>query len=690
VSRFDGKSFTNFTTEQGLANNNIWSALEDKNGNLWFATYGGGVSRYDGKTFTNFTTEDGLAGNDVWNVVEDKMGNLWFGTSGGGVSRYDGKSFFNISTKQGLADDKVYDIIIDSRENIFIGTSLGFSVLKEFKSITADSKIVPAINGLRTEELKKYQPVFEIYNKQTGYPIKDININAMYSDSKGIIWAGGGDNKLIRFDYNAVLKSAEAPNVIIQSVKIQEQPISWYNLLQGKKSRDPVVDSLALQNEEASLFGEKLSDEERELIRDKFSRIKFKSITPFYAIPQNLVLPYSYNSVTFDFVAIEPARHFLVRYQYMLEGYDKNWSPVTDKTNATFGNIPEGKYTFRLKARSPDGVWTEPVSYTFRVLPPWYRTWWAYLLFAVLLIGIIWAFIHYRSTSLRKEKQLLEEKVTQRTHQLTQSLQELKATQKQLVQSEKMASLGELTAGIAHEIQNPLNFVNNFSEVNHELLAEMKDEIDKGNFNEVKSIANDVIENHKKINYHGKRADAIVKSMLQHSRTSSNKKEPTDINALADEYLRLAYHGLRAKDKHFNATIKTDFDESLSANGAGGVRVSVIPQDIGRVLLNLYNNAFYAVTEKKMQHPDGYEPTVSVRTRKINDKIEIRIADNGDGIPQKVIEKIFQPFFTTKPTGQGTGLGLSLSYDIVKAHGGEIVVETKESEGTEVIVKLKA
>ena len=258
---------------------------------------------------------------------------------------------------------------------------------------------------------------------------------------------------------------------------------------------------------------------------------------------------------------------------------------------------------------------------------------------------------------------------------------ELKSTQAQLIQSEKMASLGELTAGIAHEIQNPLNFVNNFSEVNKELLVEMKDEMNKGNIDDANAIANDVIDNEEKINHHGKRADAIVKGMLQHSRTSSGIKEPTNINALVNEYLSLSYHGLRAKDKTFNATLQKDFDESSG-------KINIIPQDIGRVLLNLYNNAFYAVTEKKKQQEGNYEPTVSVSTKKINDEIEIRVKDNGNGIPQKVIDKIFQPFFTTKPTGQGTGLGLSLSYDIVKAHGGELKVKTKDGEGSEFIVQI--
>jgi signal transduction histidine kinase len=274
---------------------------------------------------------------------------------------------------------------------------------------------------------------------------------------------------------------------------------------------------------------------------------------------------------------------------------------------------------------------------------------------------------------------------------LEQALKNLKATQAQLIQSEKMASLGELTAGIAHEIQNPLNFVNNFSEVSNELMDEMTDELNKGKVDEAKNIASDIKQNLEKITHHGKRADAIVKGMLQHSRASSGIKEPTDINALADEYLRLAYHGLRAKDKSFNATMHTHFDSSIGM-------INIVPQDMGRVILNLITNAFYAVTEKAKAGILNYEPTVIITTKKQfplsggrgseGATIEISVKDNGNGIPKEILEKIFQPFFTTKPTGQGTGLGLSLSYDIVRAHDGELKVETKEGEGSTFTIRL--
>jgi len=282
-----------------------------------------------------------------------------------------------------------------------------------------------------------------------------------------------------------------------------------------------------------------------------------------------------------------------------------------------------------------------------------------------------------------EQQQVLEVQVAERTDELRKSLDNLKAAQSQLIQAEKMASLGELTAGIAHEIQNPLNFVNNFSEVNKELIEELKEAVLKNDSEEIQIILKDLSDNEGKVNQHGKRADAIVKSMLQHSRTSSGEKELVDINALCDEYVRLAYHWMRARDKSFNADFKTDFDESLP-------KIKVIPQDIGRVLLNIINNAFQACTERTSddRSVNTYQPQVIVTTKKLDNAIEISIADNGPGIPEHIKDKIFQPFFTTKPTGQGTGLGLSLSYDIVKAHGGDLSVVSEKEKYTSFLIQI--
>jgi signal transduction histidine kinase len=406
-----------------------------------------------------------------------------------------------------------------------------------------------------------------------------------------------------------------------------------------------------------------------------------------------LELRYNENKVSFQYVCLHYANAEQNQYAYKLDGYDKEWIKAGTQRSATYTNLSPGKYTFSVKSANSDGVWNETVqSISIRISPPWWLTWWAYAVYGLMFIAIVIAIDGIQRRRLaEKANQKAKEKELEQAREIEKAYNKLKATQSQLIQSEKMASLGELTAGIAHEIQNPLNFVNNFSEVSGELIDEMIEELEKGEVEEAKEIAADIKLNLEKINHHGKRADAIVKGMLQHSRSSSGVKEPTDINALADEYLRLAYHGLRAKDKSFNASMKTNFDPAIG-------NINVIPQDMGRVILNLITNAFYAVDEKKkMQTLEGfedYEPTVSVSTEFDFPPpggprgVKIYVTDNGNGIPQNIVDKIFQPFFTTKPAGQGTGLGLSMSYDIVKAHGGELKVETKEGEGTSFTIFL--
>lgn len=313
-----------------------------------------------------------------------------------------------------------------------------------------------------------------------------------------------------------------------------------------------------------------------------------------------------------------------------------------------------------------------------------------FIVAGVLVIGLMAGFILYFLMSYRQKKKDFElltsqkEEIDRQKMTLENTISQLKSAQAQLIQSEKMASLGELTAGIAHEIKNPLNFINNFSELNKELISEMKEEMNRQNYEEAKLIADDITSNEEKINHHGKRADAIVKGMLLHSRSSTGIKEPTDINALCDEYLRLSYHGLRAKDKSFNTTIESDFDPNIKD-------VNIISQDVGRVVLNLLTNAFYAVHEKRNEHVAGYQPIVSISTKKQDNKVIIKVSDNGNGIDQKDLDKIFIPFFTTKPTGEGTGLGLSLSFDIItKGHGGKLTVDTKAGIGTTFTIVLPA
>jgi ligand-binding sensor domain-containing protein/signal transduction histidine kinase len=853
LSKYDGKAFTNFTLKQGLVNNSINTLYKDAGGNLWMGT-NGGVSRFDGKTFINFTTSQGLVNDLVNNITGDREGNIWIGTQAG-LSRISAKELDklkvynstskgvslvkidNFTTAQGLADDMVYASMEDKKGNIFIGTNLGYTVIPAAFSSLPFSQV-----GNR----------LEYYNRPNGYPVKDLNSNAMYCDSLGVMW-GGTSAGLIRFDYNSLQKSNVQPDLILQRVKVNGENVCWFDLRsRGKLSNRE--DSAKAMFQESMAYGKMLSQPDRDSVEKRFGNIGFDSISGFNLVPYSLQLPHNQNQVTIDFNAVETSKPQQVEYQYILEGYDKDWSPVTRTTSATFGNMYEGAYTFKVKARLANGPWSEPVTYTFKVLPPWYRTWWAYSLYVIGFGLLAFGFIRmqrsrvitkerqrsaFREAELKaeaeneqrrnielisemgkditaslsighiidtvyahvnklmdasvfgiglynKDKQQLEFPATrekgdtlsaysyqlddttrpaswcfnnkkeifindfEKEHQAyisdlpdaiagdnpnsmiylpliykdksigvitaqsfsknaynayhlnvlrslatytavaldnADAYRSLQATQAQLIQSEKMASLGELTAGIAHEIQNPLNFVNNFSELNKELLGEMREEIDKGNYTEAGNIAKNVEDNEEKINHHGKRADGIVKSMLQHSRSSIGVKELVDINTLADEYLRLSYHGLKAKDKSFSGEVKTDFDKAAG-------KVTVISQEIGRVLLNLCNNAFYAAAEKKTLIGGDFKPIVAVSTKRVfsaehnRDEVIITVKDNGNGIPKKVYDKIFQPFFTTKPTGIGTGLGLSLSYDIIKAHGGEIKVETHEGAGTEFIIHL--
>ena len=756
-----GTAIKRYADEKGLFDH-IFTSLVDHLGNIWFSSWDKGVIRYDGQFFTHYTSKHGLAANMIRSIAEDKFGNIWFGTGGAGLTCFnpsDGGTFKTFGGKHGLAHSIVNRIINDSHGNLWIATNKGISLLgvaelkmikdslsvitgkdkkikKLFKTFTTDNGLpvnkiqniaelrrgIMAIgsgNGLAIfsypiDSIESFQTFtdMEVYNVQTGYPIRDIveGTTSMFVDSKGILWIAANSEKapLIRFDYDALHRNDKLPELSIRQVKINEEEIAFHTLAndniqnnQGTSYRSPTYIT-----DEMLTYGKTLSEPERQNLRKKYKRVKFDGIRKFYPIPEDLVIPHKHNRVTIGFGTNELIRPQLVEYQYMLEGYDKEWSPVVKKTEASFGNINEGTYTFNVKARyTGPGIndannWTEPVSYTFKVLPPWHRSWLAYILYSIIILTGFWrVYLFYKERLLRLEREKAQQRELEHAHEietayhkLEVSHENLKSTQTQLIHSEKLASLGALTAGIAHEIQNPLNFVNNFSEVNTELIDEALDENEKRNHLEVKSILNDLRENESKIIHHGKRAESIVKGMLLHSRGNSGHKEPTDINALCDEYLRLSYHGFRAKDKAFNADFKLEADPSLP-------KIEVVPQDIGRVLLNLINNAFYAVSSDfvKTTHalslhglsqssPDN--PSVIVATKNLGNKIEISIKDNGPGIPADIVDKIFQPFFTTKPTGQGTGLGLSLAYDIVKAHGGEIKVESKEGEGSEFIISL--
>jgi len=676
----------------------------DKNGNFWFGTYSG-LNKFDPRTntFTRYLNDPKLKsslGNDsIWSMCVDHNDNLWVGTSRG-IDKLDKQHGLFTHYKPGGYQfvDRAYCMREDQDNELWLGMDIGLyhininngmitKVLQKAfaKSVCVDSKNNIWI-GADTSGATNEQRLYRLDRNLNKFLLfVDPNSRAHISDVFDIM--EDGNRNLWVSTTSAIYKINKERNLLRiygESSGVHSNGFGTGDNFQSRNGLLFFGDSRGYY----SFIPDDLKENTQPRLNFTSFKLNGKDVLPakegILKEPvwntKEIRLPFNQNSFSFEFLGINYQSPGEIKYMYKLENYDDDWHKYSTDRRAFYFGVPPGNYIFEVRAFNDDGGMSEKQIRVI-ILPPWWKTWWAYTLFSLLIIGGIWGFIYYRSQKLRKENRLLEEKVARRTNQLNQSLEELKVTQAQLIQSEKMASLGELTAGIAHEIQNPLNFVNNFSEVNTELIAEMKEEIDRGNMEEVKSLAGNIEENERKIIHHGKRADAIVKGMLQHSRKSTGQKEFTDLNALADEYLRLSYHGLRAKDKSLNADMQTDFDPAV-------VKVNLVPQDIGRVLLNLYNNAFYSVSEKKLQQPEGFKPMVSVSTKKMMDKVQIRIRDNGMGVPKKILDKIFQPFFTTKPAGSGTGLGLSLSYDIIKAHGGEMKVETNEGEGAEFILTL--
>ncbi|WP_336517138.1 two-component regulator propeller domain-containing protein [Pollutibacter soli] len=660
---------------------NVPDITKDRNGNIWFVLNTNGLLCYN--PAKNFATQylndqkdtNTISSNAIVSVFEDHSGTIWAGDFAGGINRLDSKTGL---FKHYITNVPCHKISEDARGTLWVATSMGLHYYEP--------------------QTDQFLPFFE-----TESPLSNTLVLNVLEDDKHNLWLHDFSS-LIKV--NPVSKEtfiyADYFGIIPNSVL----PLAFHKRKNGHFLLGHQTGFYSFDPEQLAFIVPKLEIVLSE-IQVNSAPLPHATRSQFInpdADPDKLSLKYFENNLSFSFSAIDYRDPVAIRYFTMLEGYDNKWREVKGEQAAHFFNISPGNYTFRIKAYNHEGTKGEyslPVS----IHPPWWQTWWAYLLYFVAAVIAISGVIRWRTNALRKEKKVLEEKVTNRTRELKaekelveKSLTELKAAQLQLIQSEKMASLGELTAGIAHEIQNPLNFVNNFSEVSAELTEEAEVRRQEAGENSplVTELLHDIRENLAKISHHGKRADAIVKGMLQHSHKSEGTKEPTDINALCDEYLRLAYHGLRAKDKSFNAILKTDFDESIG-------KINIVPQDIGRVLLNIINNGLYAVREKqkekqkekqakklKENHEMEYEPAVSVCTRKQADNIIVTISDNGNGIPDRVIDKIFQPFFTTKPTGEGTGLGLSLAYDIVKAHGGEIKVKSKEGEGTQFSIVLNS
>ncbi|AYL97865.1 sensor histidine kinase [Mucilaginibacter celer] len=617
---------------------------EDRDSTLWIGSNFGGLSRFDrkNKRFISYFNNDIRNATCVNSICETKDGSFWIGTYLDGIFQFDrrsGKFIRHFNERNGLLFNSVIGISEDNYGRLWVLSERGLSRL--------DPKTMQ-IKNFAMANILPGNDVFRGINQFGKLPGGELVVPL----NNGISW----------FNPKSLDDSPFLPVVHIEEITYSNPAAS-----------DTAVNKVLA-------YGHK-----------------------------TLQFAYNQNRVQFSYIALQYDNPEQNIYAYKLDGYDKDWVQAGTNRSVTYNNLAAGTYIFHVKAANSSGVWNNTGdSITIIIATAWYLRWWAWLIYIVAFGSAVYAFISYRSRQLKNENISLEEKVKLRTNELSKANKELseqqeeiitqrdrlaeavdnlKTTQQQLIQSEKLASLGELTAGIAHEIQNPLNFVNNFSEVSIELLDEMETELANGDPEEAQAIAADIKLNLEKIHHHGKRADGIVKNMLQHSRAGTGSKEPVNINNLTGEYFKLAYNGLRAKDKTFNAALVTNFDEGLPP-------VNMIQQDIGRVLLNLFNNAFYAVHQKQKTAGDDYKPEVIVETTIVTPPsggrgAVISVRDNGMGIPDSIKEKIMQPFFTTKPTGQGTGLGLSLSYDIVvKGHGGKIDIESKEGEYTVFTITL--
>jgi signal transduction histidine kinase/ligand-binding sensor domain-containing protein len=645
----------------------IGHIIKESNRIFWLGTFGNGLIRYDREndSVTQWLPvpkdSASIGSPNLTTVYEDRDQNIWVGTweDRQGIWKLNQKTGIFQSYLPGIVGRYFYE---DNRGEFWAGTN----------------------NGLY--HYNKHEDNFSAFFDMQS-TITDVPTIGMIEDAQKNLWLNTGTS--------IVKINSERDRYFVFGKKFG---IETQGFFLGPLCETP-DGQVRAGNEQGfySFFPERLSADMTPLhliVTDFFfSEVSGSTVNDSSFLTavenKNLVsLAHNQNNFGFKFTVNDYRSAEAIRYYTMLENYDPVWHQTGMDKTVYYFNLAPGDYVFRIKAFNSEETRGER-QIKIHISQPWWKTGWAYTVYALLLTFLIIAVSRFQKQwILRNERHRTQEKELAQAKEIEKAYTELKATQAQLIQSEKMASLGELTAGIAHEIQNPLNFVNNFSEVNMELTVELKEALSKLNVDPkekivLEEIANSINDNEDKINHHGRRADAIVKGMLQHSRISSGLKEPTNINQLADEFLRLAYHGLRAKDKTFNTGMKTDFDSGIG-------NINIVTQDIGRVLLNLYNNAFYAVAEKKKQQGSAFEPCVEVITEKEDKKVKITVRDNGNGIPKHIREKIFQPFFTTKPTGQGTGLGLSLSFDIIKAHGGVLDVDTAEGQYTSFTIRLPA
>ena len=706
-----------------LGSSNIWGLYEDRNGAFWVSTQEGGLNRFDRETerSTRFPSDpdhpNGLGAAIL--SFEDRLGRFWVGTYGHGLDLFDPETGRAVHHRhdpddpESLSNNFIISKLEDRAGALWIGTESGLNRL---------------IEGELTTSFATYLP--------------GLSISALYEDEAGRFWVGTiGDGlyKLDRETGNLTRYGSEEGlfSTGIAGLLEDDNGYLWMSEISyrhGKLSRfNPALETFDNFDSQDGLPDIGFSRNAAMKSRDGrlffgghggFTAFDPKSISTYVrSIPEitltalyvsngevvpgpesplrepihqaeEIRLTAEQNDFMIDYSAFFYRDAGRTQYQYRLEDYEKRWLDARTLRSARYSNVPPGSYVFRVRATNLVGIQSEEATIGVVILPPWWRTTMAYIVYGLLIAMGLFTVDRFQRRRLIARERLRAERekakaIESTNNELQRALKHLTETQDQLVHTEKMASLGQLTAGIAHEIKNPLNFVNNFAQIASDqaeeigaVLEEEKEGLSTKGAHELKSMLDDLKLNAQKINEHGQRADGIIRSMLEHSRTERGKRRPVDINKLVDEYVNLAYHGIKAREDGFNVALNRNYDQAVG-------EVEIYPQEIGRVMINLLDNAFYAVDEKRLLVNGQYTPSVSVDTKKSDGQVKICISDNGMGITEDIQEKIFEPFFTTKPAGSGTGLGLSLSYDIVvKGHGGNLKVESEEGEGSKFEITL--
>lgn len=731
LSRYDRSSgtFTHYrhsAAQSGsLSHNHVQALFEDSEGTVWVGTWGGGLNRFDRDrgTFTTYRHDanrpDQLHNNTVLSIYEDRQGILWIGTWDG-LSRFDRKTgkFTRIRHTPAELGDlghlEIWAIHEDAHGILWLGTRDG---------------------GLKRFDRNTGQFTSFVPDPADSTSIGHTTVWDIHEDASGNLWlatGGGGLNKLDprtgRFTRKTRLNS-NIPDNVVYGILEDEKGVLWLGTASGLSQFDPGTGRIRNFGPGNSLYaaefrpgttrrstrGEFLFGYNEGVIGffpEQVSQNRFPpsvivlDVTIFdktsgtnervpvsihFPNTQQIELAHDQNDLSFEFVGLHYSNPERNQYAYMLENYDSDWHDAGTQRTATYTNLDPGAYVFKVRAANSDGIWSEQhAAVHFMIRSPWWATWWFRLIAGIAAIGIAFGFVHLRVRRMKVINQVLETQVAERTKELEQAVEHLIKTQNQLVHAQKMSSLGQLTAGIAHEIKNPLNFVTNFALLSNDLIDELTERLHRRGYEHLEDIDMVLAElknNMDRISQNGNRVDSIVRSMMLHARGTPGTRRPTDLHLLLDDYIKLAYHGMRARLRGFDITIEKHYDPELDT-------VEIVADEIGRVLVNLLDNAIYALLEKVRSNPEeiarnSYEPTLQISTRNLEKMVEIRIRDNGTGIPDEQLKKIFEPFYTTKPAGVGAGLGLSLSYNIiVDGHGGSLRVESEPGLYTEFIIEL--